>query len=293
MQTFISVMEHGSFAAAARDRGVSRAYVSKIVGDLEQRLEAQLFLRTTRSLSPTQEAQKLYARMVPLLRQWDDVVANVASAGEPRGRIRIAAPRNLGDDALAPVIAQYVKTYPHVEVDLQLQDRRVQLVEEGFDLAIRVAPRRDSTHRYRRLAPCDVHVVASPEYLAKYGTPEHPSDLSKHRAVVDTNLDIQVRWPFVIDGGRRFVEVTPVISVNSPRSTLLMVLNGAGIGLVNTSMTSNLLSSGRLVKLLGDYPVDLHFELHVIYAAGTFLPPRVRLFLDMLVAHDFTLSEPI
>jgi len=282
MRTLLEVVRQGSFAGAARSLGLTRAYVSRTIAQLEEELGVRLFHRTTRSMSPTHEALGLCERIEPVLQQWDEVLGSVGPSGEPRGKLRVAGPRNFGERVLAPIVAEYASRYPEVRVELSLQDRRVALVEEGFDVAVRIATMRDATHLVRRFGTTPLVLVASPGYLACAGRPARPEDLSGHRAVVDANLDTRTRWPLIADGTRQLIEVTPAISVNSPSAARCMVEAGAGIGMLTLEAVHDALERGDLERVLPECDVDLSFDIHAIYPAGRYLAPRVKLLLDMI-----------
>jgi DNA-binding transcriptional LysR family regulator len=282
LQTFVAVIKEGSFAGAARALGITRAYVSRAMGELEEELSVQLFRRTTRSLSPTEEALLLYERALPLLQQWDDVMGSLAPEEELRGKIRMAAPRNYGEERVVPVLGEFLSQHPGVEVDLVLGDRRVALIEDGFDLAIRIASRRDASHRYRHLEDCPLHLYATPSYLEKSSPLATLEDLTNHRIVVDSNLDAGARWPLVVDGDRRVVTVQPSLRVNSPMAAYRAVACGLGVGMMTSWHVSDAVARGELVRVLEHATVDLFFDIHVIYPEGRYTAPRVRALIEHL-----------
>ena len=181
---FAAVAEQRSFSAAARELGLSKATVSKAVTRLEAQLGATLFHRTSRSVSLTETGRALAPRAQRILDEAvcaEEEASDAASA--PKGRVRLAAPMTFGLQQIAPAMADFLALYPDITVDLCLDDRRIDLVEQGFDVALRIAQLPDSSLRARRLAPIRTHVVASPAYLEAHGRPDHPAQLAEHRCL--------------------------------------------------------------------------------------------------------------
>ena len=208
MRTFATVVKTGSFTAAADRLGMSKALASKYLNQLEQRLGVRLLNRTTRHLSLTEVGQVYYTRCQSLLEAVDELEAAIQDRHEsPKGRLSITAPQTFGECYLAQAMARFLEQYPQVSVELNLTDRFVNLLEEGFDLGIRIGELADSSLVARRLASVRIITCAAPRYLERHGVPVHPLELDAHACVIDTNIDTPARWLYMIDGERRQIEV--------------------------------------------------------------------------------------
>lgn len=193
----VAVLDTGSFAAAARRLGASSSQASKLVSRLEAELGVQLLKRTTRALAPTEAGQAYYERMKGLLEEFDALDAAVRNAsGMPAGRLRLTAPLSFRTLQLAPVLLDFARAYPEIELDVGFSDRTVNLVDEGFDLAVRIGRPGDSSLIARKLCDARVVVVAAPDYLARRGTPTEPAGLADHDCIIDTNFADPLVWRF-------------------------------------------------------------------------------------------------
>jgi DNA-binding transcriptional LysR family regulator len=283
MQAFVQVVEAGGFSAAARKAGKSKALLSKYVRDLEDELGVRLLNRTTRQLSPTEVGQAYHREAVDILQRLDDLAASVSdSHGEARGHLRVSGPRSLGDAELGGAVTEFLLSHPDITVDLRLDDRFVDLVEEGFDVAIRVSEPLDSSLIARRLAPFRVVCCASPSWIAIHGRPQVPSDLNGLPAIVDTNARNWSHWPFTVDGERVNVAVTSRIDVNSPQ--VAAVAAEAGLGLVRAPWFAvrHGIEEGRLEVVLADYEPKA-LAINAVYPHRRHLSGKVRAFVDFLV----------
>src|SRR6516162_460735 len=219
MEVFVRVVEKGGFTAAAAHLRLSRAMVSKHVQDLEAHLGARLLNRTTRKLSLTEAGRVYYDRSTQLLAELAETEEAVGELqAKPRGRLRVNAPVSFGSLHLAAAIADYMATYPDVAVELTLNDRIVDLVEEGYDLAVRVARLADSSLIARRLAPCRFVVCASPGYLKRHGRPEHPADLAQHNYLCYSYSAGGDEWRFDGPDGSIAIQLKEMLQTNNGRS---------------------------------------------------------------------------
>ncbi|HEY8514587.1 MAG TPA: LysR family transcriptional regulator [Candidatus Binatia bacterium] len=284
MRTFAAVAQAGSFSAAARRLGISKALASKQVGMLERRLGACLFQRTTRAVTLTDAGRDALARCLDILAAVDDLENEAASAhGEVCGTLRVAGPPLLGEEVLAPAVASFVRRHPSVRVELALEERFVDVVGEGFDLAIRVGDLTDSGLVARRIGTQRFVLCAARAYLARKGTPRRPEELAQHDCIVDLALSPTARWHVGGKRGAQVVAVRPRVRVSSARAVATLVRAGVGVGLVATSLVRDDLASGRVVQLLGEdavYERDV-WAIHP-HPHRSQVPARVRAFLEHL-----------
>ncbi|WP_377805219.1 LysR substrate-binding domain-containing protein [Azospirillum sp. A29] len=274
----------GSFTAAAHSLSVSPSAVSKSVQRLEQRLGVSLFTRTTRSLTLTAEGRDLHERALRLLRDAEEIEqAAMAARSEPSGTLRVAASLPIGVHVIAPALPAFRRLHPKLSVDLRLNDRMVDLIEEGIDVAVRIGELADSRLLSRRLAPHRLCCFASPAYLAARGTPVHPDGLDGHDTV---SLRFQstgqtLRWPFRI--GERLVEVVPPsgIVVDVSDALVAALAAGGGIGIAATFIAAPYVARGELVPVLSDFAVERH-NITALWPESRRTNPAVRAFLALL-----------
>lgn len=284
MRVFALVAETGSFAEAARRRRMSRALASKAVARLEERLEVRLFTRTTRTVSLTEAGHAYHERCLGILEQLDAAESELACGqAVPSGTLRVSGPRTFGERHLAAPVVAFADLHPGIEVELDLNDRFVDLVDEGYDLAVRVGVLRDSSLIARKLMTIPVLTVASPAYVARAGLPRRPEDLKDHDCIIDTNLVHDRRWTFV-DGLRRIdVPVSGRVAANSAQVVRDFALAGAGIARIPDFNLAPDLEAGRLVPVLGDVGCGA-VAAYALYPQGRFLPAKTRAFVDHLAA---------
>ena len=285
MSVFVKVVAHHSFAVAARDLGLSRAGVSKHVLALEQSLGARLLNRNTRRLSLTEVGTVVYERYTRLLEEIDEVERYAGALHiNPRGVLRITAPVPFGISHLAPVIVDYMARYPDVSIDMDLNERTVDLIEEGFDVAVRIGHLADSTLIARRIAPIRFAICAAPAYLDRRGVPQQPADLAGHDCLEFTYRQTGNEWHFFGPGGRlETVRVSFRLKANNPQILHAAALSGAGIEFNPTFVVGADIAAGRLVRLLPGYtPVET--DLSVVFPPGRQLSAKVRSFVDFLIA---------
>jgi len=276
----------GSYTAAARSLSISPSAVSKSIQRLEKQLGVSLFARTTRSLTLTAEGRDLHERALRLLHDAEEIEqAAKAARTEPAGTLRIAASLPIGLHVIAPVLPQFRRLHPKVNIDLRLSDHMVDLIEGGFDVAVRIGDLADSRLLSRRLLPHRLCCYASPEYLAGRGPPTHPDQLAEHETV---SLRYQssgqlFRWPFRV--GDREIEIVPSsgIIVDASEAVLATIASGSGIGMATSFMASAWVRRGALVPVLADYAVDRH-NITALWPESRRSNPAVRAFLNTLAA---------
>jgi DNA-binding transcriptional LysR family regulator len=286
LEVFVKVVEGASFVSAARYFSLSPAMVSKHVQLLEHRLGARLLNRTTRRVSPTEVGQNYYERCRRILGDLaaaDDLAADLQAA--PRGLIKISAPVAFGNGPVANAVADYLSSYPDVSIDLALNDRDVDLLEEGFDLAIQSGPLPDSSLIARRLGPARMIVCAAPSYIARHGEPKSPADLAGHSCFDYSFAKARGTWTFAgPDGDEEMVPIGPGrFRANSGEARRTLALRGEGIALEPSFIVEDDLRAGRLLPLLAGFqPVPT--MIHVVYPHSRLLPAKVRTFVEFLAA---------
>lgn len=280
---FLKVVELGSFRGAAQALRLPRSTVSLRVAQLEDGLGARLLERTTRALRLT-EAGRAYQRQVgPALEAVELAGRAVADLeAEPSGSLRLTAPVELGQVLFGGVLAEYLRRCPGVKLDVELTDRRVDLVEEGFDLALRAGALADSTLVVRKLgAPKRMLLCASPAYLARRGRPRRPADLVRHDCLVMSGARTATSWPFVVRGKPVLVEVTPRVAVNSLRVVRDLTLAGHGIARLPEQLTERARASGALRVVLAAH-VGPGLPLHALYPSARHVSPKLRVLIEVL-----------
>jgi len=288
LRALISVVDAGGFSAAGRALGRSKALLSKNVSDLEQELGVRLLNRTTRRLSLTDAGQELYdegRRILANLDALEDAAREQSTKAS--GRIRISAPRAMGEGAIVQAIVDFMAAYPDIRAEIHLDDRFVDLVNDGFDVAIRITQPSDSSLIGRLLKPFDICLVASPSFLAENTQLNSPSDLARLPAIVDTNTVFRSTWAFDVEGERQTVSVTPRIEVNSPEAVRLSVLKGLGVALCPVAIVEADIAEGRLVRLFQENECS-NSGIYVMYPHRQHLSKRVRAFVDHMVAWSKT-----
>ena len=280
---FVQVVRSGSFTTAADKLGLSKSVVSKYVTRLEDRLGARLLNRTTRRLSLTEVGQAFFERSQRALDEIEEAEAEVSKLqGEPRGELRLSSPMTFGILHVAPLLPAFQSQYPELTVDMVLDDRRVDLVEEGFDLAIRIGELPDSSLVARRLGPCKHVVCGSPEYFARHGVPQSPEDLADHPALTYRYQDSPSEWRFVdTDGSYRHVAVNGRLQMNNSLALREALLKSAGVTLTPTFVVGADIQAGRLMAVLKDYKA-LEVSIYAVYPQRKHLSPKVRAFVDFL-----------
>jgi DNA-binding transcriptional LysR family regulator len=280
---FVRVVVRGSFTLAADDLELSRAAVSKYVSRLEERLGARLLHRTTRRLSLTEAGAALFEASRGAIERIEEAEAAVARLqSEPRGRLRVSAPMSFGILHLGPAIAEFARRHPAVSLELTFDDRFVNLVEEGVDVAIRIGALTDSSLVARKLSCTRLVVCAAPSYLAERGEPEMPEDLASHNCLLYTYLASANVWRFRAPDGREVpVAVGGNLRVNNGIVEAEAAVAGMGILMSPSFYVGGLLRAGKLKRILTRYQLP-ELGIHGVYPQRTHVPPKVRAFVDFL-----------
>ncbi len=283
---FARVVEAKSFTAGAARLGLSKSVASTRISQLEERIGTRLLLRTTRKLSLTADGLALYEQAARMARAADDAALLAAGTPtEPRGVLRVNAPISFAELYLTEPIAKYLEAHPRVRVELLLSDRFEDLVAERVDVAIRVSAKlKDSTLVGRKLAEDRVVVCASPDYLARRGTPEAPADLIHHDCLRYSLLDVADEWRFKSDGKSFSVPVASRFEAGSGSVLRSAALAGMGVVVLPSFMVAADLGAGRLVQVLSGFSF-VRLGVSAVYAPARVVPSNVRAFVDHLVKH--------
>lgn len=287
LEVFARVAAVGSLSGAARTMGLSQTMVTKHVAALEARLGTRLFHRTTRRLSITEAGRSYLESSERILADMEAADAAVARERiEPRGLLRVNVPVVFGTRQIAPLIAGFSERHPEVTVELGLNDRLVDLAEEGWDLVIRIGKLRDSSMMARRLAPNRLVVCAAPSYLAKHGTPRSVADLSAHNCLgyTLTQQGSAAEWPFGVDGEIR-IQISGTLRANNGDALRAATLAGLGLSRQPTFIVADDLRAGTLVALPLDQPEIQTSAVHAVYLPDRRPPAKVRAFIDFLAGH--------
>ena len=280
MRAFVAVVIEGSFSNAASSLQLSPQLVSKYVSKLEEQLDVRLLHRTTRKVSLTEAGTHYYQHAQQILLSIDEMDSQLGGLQQnPKGTLRISAPVSFALKHMAQLVAEFQLRYPLVNVDLQLNDRKVDIVDEGFDIAIRIGQLKSSSLIAKHIAPIRIILCASPDYLKQYGTPIKPEDLKTHRYLHYSYMEIDgkdevFRW-------LRTQNTSSTLRSNNGDILVEAAIAGAGIVLQPTFIASNALQSGALVQILPDFELD-PIGLYAVYANRKLLPNKVRCFIDFI-----------
>ena len=280
LEVFVRVAELGAFAKAARDLGVSPPAATRAVAALEERLGTRLLVRTTRSVRLTESGARFLADAKRLLGELQDAEDSAAGAhAEPRGELRITAPLLFGRLHVAPVLAEFLELYPGVTAEAHFLDRSVNLMEEGLDLALRIGPLSDSSLIAIKVGELRQLVFASPDYLARAGTPEKPDDLADHRLIHANSVSMLPEWRFQMEGKERSFRFQPRLSMNSNDAVRAVAEGGWGIARLLCYQVAEALAEGRVVRLLEAYEPD-PLPVHLLHLEGRRASAKLRAFVD-------------
>jgi DNA-binding transcriptional LysR family regulator len=283
MQTFAAVVDAGSFVKAADALAMSKAAVSRYVGDLESRLGVRLLHRTTRSLSLTEEGQVFHARCKELLSEVDEAEAEITSGiADASGLVRVNAPVTFGIRHLAPLWGEFRAMHPQVTLDVTLADRVVDLVEEGYDLAIRIATLPNSTLISKRLSTTRMVLCASPQYLEERGRPRHPAELAEHAIIAYSYWSTKDEWHFDGPQGKVSVRTQPCMHTNSGDTCRAAALVHQGVILQPSFLVGEDLLTGTLVELMPEFK-SIDLGIYAVYPTRKHVSPKVRVLIDFLV----------
>ncbi len=290
LETFVHVLESGSFSAAAKRLGTTQPTVSKRIAMLEDAFGATLFLRSTRRLAPTEEAGRIYPRARDILETYDIVRASARNVVPvPTGTLVVSVPSSLGRHLLMPLAAEYMRLHPEVSLDIRLSERQVNLVEEGVELALRIGELNDSSLRLRALGRVRRFAVASPDYLHHRPSPRDPGELAEHICIGYSRFGAPTKWVFEGEHGRHVVNVECIIKLDDADTLQAAVLEGMGVGILPNWLVQPRLEAGDLEIVLPDYTVP-SLPLNAIYADSGPLSLRARSFLDFLAEKRMRLT---
>jgi DNA-binding transcriptional LysR family regulator len=285
MRIFVEVAKAAGFSAAANKIGLSRAQVSKSVMQLERHLDARLFNRTTRRISLTEVGKVYLERCIDILQDIDETEAMAGEqTQEPRGRLTLSAPTSFGVLHLRNAIPAYLRQHPQVQISLNLADRFIDVVDEGFDLVIRIAELQDSSLIARRLAPCRRLLCASPAYLDLHGTPQVPQDLAIHHCLVYSNELKPDTWQLQGPKGIESVKVNGPICADNGDILRAAAVEGLGVTLLPTFIIGPDLEAGRLRQVLVDYCPPA-ISIHAVFPSRRYLSAKVRSFVDFMAVY--------
>ena len=284
MEAFATVVDQGGFTDAARKLGISKSAVSKHVSSLETRLGARLLNRTTRRVSPTEIGLAYYDRARRVLTDAGEADALVtAMQSAPTGILRVSVATDFGVNHLSPILGRFLGDYPDITVNMVLANRHVELISEGFDLAVRIGDLEDSNLRVRKIAETHKQLIASPEYLAEYGRPERIDDLNAHKLLHYSNQANGSVWRLTAPSGeKRQVRAVGSLTVNDGQSLLNAALGGLGIAFLPDFLCAEPLRDGRLVPAIAGHAPEVQ-GIYALYPPGRYTQPKVRAFIDFLV----------
>jgi DNA-binding transcriptional LysR family regulator len=286
MRTFRNVVEAGGFSAAARRLGLSKAAVSKQIAELEAHFGTALLHRTTRRLNATDAGRRYFEHCVRLLEEVNEVEAELRhSQAEPSGRLRVSAPVNFGNKLLGPVVCELTRRFPRLELQFELSDRFVDLIDEGFDAALRIRTNLpDSSLMARRLCSIARSVCAAPAYLKRKGVPKTPEELKQHDCLIYTLSTAPRDWRFKSGNKVVTVRVNGAIQSNNGQFLLSPLLAGLGIASLPDFTVGEQIGQGKLRRILTEYPVEDH-DLYVVFPANRHQSPKLRVFMEVAARH--------
>lgn len=280
---FVTVVECGSFSLASQKLGLSKSAVSKRITLLEQSLGIQLLHRTTRSLSLTEAGARYFDYVRPAVKLAEeglDAISELQQA--PQGNLRIAVPMVFGRLHIAPLIPEFLRRYPKIQLQMQMDDKTTDLIAGGFDLAIRIGELPDSSLIARKIAPCLSVICASPEYLARHAAPQTPQQLSQHNCLFYSYFRDGVEWTFLSPQGPTRIQPLGNYQVNNSDAIHQATLDGLGIANLPRFMVDADLHAGRLQALLIDHPLPEH-GIYAVYPQRKYLPTKVSVLIAFLM----------
>ena len=286
MQLYCYIVEAGQLSIAADQLNLSKGTVSKQLAKLEAHLGGRLLNRTTRRLTPTEAGVAFYERAKQILESVDEAECAVSGlTAEPRGTLKINAPMAFGARYLGVLLAEYQNKYPQVNINISLHDRQVDVVDEGYDLVLRIASLEDSSLRARRLAPCKIILCASPAYLEKYGEPKTPEALKKHQCLLYTYNDSSKYWTLQnATAKKKQIPVNGPLLANNGDLICDAMLGGMGVASLPTFIVGNAIKTGDAKVILPEWQPESS-DISLLYPSSKHLSAKVRAFIDMAVEH--------
>jgi DNA-binding transcriptional LysR family regulator len=285
MAVFAMVAEQGSLSGAARVLGLTPSSISRIITRIEGRIGTRLLLRTTRAITLTAEGEAYLRGARRILADMAEVEDAITDQGAPRGRLRVSAALAHGRLSIVPLVAAFSARYPAIVVELRLEDEVVDILGGQADVAIRFGQLADSPLTARLIGSIGEVIVASPDYLARHGTPQVPQDLLNHNCLRFNFRRAAPDWPFRVDGRDFSLQVSGTIEGNSGEVLSQLAKLGAGIARIGAFSVADDLASGDLVPLLEAYNPGDQEPIHAVFVGGAAMPARVRAFVDFLVEH--------
>ncbi|WP_099826976.1 LysR family transcriptional regulator [Oceaniglobus indicus] len=292
MEAFATVVDQGGFTDAAKKMGISKSAVSKHVSSLEARLGARLLNRTTRRVSPTEIGLAYYDRARRVLNdagEADSLVTAMQSA--PSGLLRISVATDFGVNHLSPILGEFLSEFPDITVNMVLNNRFVELISEGFDMAVRIGELEDSTLRARKLTETNKRMIGAPAYFQRYGRPLKIDDLNEHKLLHYSSQSNGAVWKLTAPSGeKRQVRTAGWLSVNDGQSLLNAAISGLGIAYLPSFLYAESMAKGLVEEAIPDLPMETQ-GIYAVYPPGRFTQPKVRAFIDFL-AHSFSDKGP-
>ena len=285
MEVLVRVAQEGSLSAAARTLGMTPSAVSRIIARTERRLGTRLLLRTTRAITFTAEGEAYLRGARRILADLAEVEDAITDQSVPKGRIRVSAALGHGRQAIVPLVAAFSARYPNIVVDLTLGDEVVDILGGQADVAVRFGPLPDSPLTARKIGDTGQVVVASPDYLARHGTPQAPEDLLQHNCLRFNFRRAEPNWPFMRDGEVFSLKVCGNIECSSGEALAQLARVGAGVARIGAFTVNDDIGRGDLVQLLETYNPGEREPIHAVFVGGPTMPARVRLFVDFLLEH--------
>lgn len=284
MKLFVRVAERGSFAAVAQQIGVARSVVTRQVAALETHLGVKLMARSTRRLTLTAAGAAYLEKCRVILNLVETAETDVAEERlTPRGLLRVGLPLVFGLKRLLPALLDFAQRYPEISLDMDYTDRRLNLIEEGFDLSIRITDRLEPSDIARKLGSCRLQVVASPDYLARHGCPQHPAELRHHQCLTYTFDAHNATWLFKVNGHLERVEVRSRVSANNGEALMQAAASGMGIALQPDFITEPFLATGKVEAILESFAQPA-LGVYALLPSNRYMPYRVRVLIDFLAA---------
>jgi len=285
LEAFVAVVDYRGFSNAGEKLGVAKSMVSRRVSELEKRLGVQLLQRTTRRQSLTEAGREFHQRALQVLADLNEAEQVVADKQcQVAGKIRLALPLGLGVSQIADPISRFMADNPEIEFDIDLNDRQIDLIEENIDLAIRIGDMEDSSLIARKLASVHFATCASPEYLARFGEPQHPAELSEREVLVYSNVAVGRQWYYQQDGKRISPRMRYRLSANNGEFLAAVARRGQGIVSGPLAYLQDLIERGELVPILTSFSKQVT-GMYAVYPPGRLVSQRVRVFSDALYAH--------
>jgi DNA-binding transcriptional LysR family regulator len=283
MEAFVRSVELGGFSAAARELKLTPSALSKLVTRLERTLRVRLLNRSTRKLAPTAEGELFLARCRRILAEMEDAKTEVGRSRErPRGRLRMHVGVGFAMHQVVPALPRFFDRYPEVQIDLVIEDRNFDLVKEGIDISVRPGPPHDTSVVVRKIFDFQRIVCATPQYLARRGSPRTPAELAGHDCLANTTIRDHDKWPFDMPGGREVIKIAPAFGTNNTEAVLRLVLMGLGIARLNEFMAAEHIRRRRLVRVLPEYHCTEPLQMLALYPHERHRLPRVAAMLDFL-----------